>query len=111
MKSFRACHQAGGAQFHGLNRKCAEMFLDPRPPHEFGMIAGLQHWLHALGTAAPDKPEMAAMRAGHRLDNNACLSVLPCAEDKAVIPPFHTGCVPRLRLSNIEHYKEGLMIY
>jgi len=58
------------------------------------MIARLQQGLHALGAAAPDKPEMAAMRARHRLDDNTRLAMLPCAEDKTVVPPFHIERVP-----------------
>src|SRR5450631_229112 len=80
------------------------MLVEPRPPDEFGMVAGLQQGLHALRAAAPDKPEMAAMRARHRLDDDAGLAMLPCAEDKAVVAPFHIERVLRLlriRLLNI----------
>ena len=71
--------------------------MKPRPPYEFGMIARLQQGLHAPGTAAPDKPEMAAMRARHRLDDDARLAMLPCAEDEAVVAPFHIERVPLLK--------------
>jgi hypothetical protein len=34
------------------------------------------------------------MRARHRLDDNTRLAMLPCAEDKTVVPPFHIERVP-----------------
>ena len=89
MQRFRARHQTRRPQLHGLHQKRAEMLVEPRPPHEFGMIAWLQQRLHALGAAALDKPQMAAMRTRHRLDDDARLAMLSCADDKAVVSPFH----------------------
>src|SRR6202043_876372 len=58
VQRFRARHQTRRPQLHGLHQKRAEMLVEPRPPHEFGVIAWLQQRLHALGAPAPDKPEM-----------------------------------------------------
>jgi hypothetical protein len=58
------------------------------------MRAWLQKRPHALGTAALDKPEMAAMRAGHRFDYDARFPEVARSNDEAVVPPFHAGVSP-----------------
>src|SRR5207248_11113789 len=52
-------------------------------------IARLEDGLLLARTAAPNKPEMTAMRTRHHLENGAGFAMLAGAENDSLVAPFH----------------------
>jgi len=76
----------GGEQ---LDLVFAEMLVEPRPPGQRDGVAGLEHWLLLGRAPAADEAEMAAMVAGHHLQDHGALAMAPDADDRALVAPFH----------------------
>ena len=67
------------------------MLVEPRAPRRLHDVAGLQNRLESLRAPAMDEAEMAAVLAGHQLEDDARLAVLADAEHDAFIGPLHDG--------------------
>ena len=90
----RALQQPRRVEGERLGLEHAEMLVEPGPPGQRHLVAGLQHRLLLARTAAAHQAEMAAMRARHHLEDGAGLAMLPGAEDDAFVLPFHAAFAP-----------------
>lgn len=67
------------------------MLIQPRPPGDFDLVAGLQQRLHLARPPAPHKPQMPPMFRRHQLDDETGLTMLARTDYNAFARPFHGG--------------------
>src|SRR5262249_37443647 len=94
MQRFGARHHGSNARFDRLDREGSKMLVEPGAPNKLRMRAWLQKTPHALGGAAAEKPERAAMRGSLCSDNDARPPVMARANEKPFVPPLHAGISP-----------------
>lgn len=85
----RGIEEPRRSEIKPLHRKVAEMLVEPGPPGQADPIARLQHRAQPRARRPAHEAKVAAMLAGHRLENGASLPVALDAQHDGFIDPLH----------------------